>query len=281
MGPSGIGKTVFANLLLRESPFNVQATDVIEVEHIDVPDNVALIIDAVESPAVAETSGITAFARKRSAPTVVVCHQNKKARSRTCETVVLVTPDPKDIADDLVQMLSIEHDVIREVARRSKGDMRHVFMDLEDLLFRKKLWGERDEFWDGSAALKRLFEVARKGPWEDARAVAGVGDGYALAFENYLNAKTSMTNTAKAADWMSIGDVVDHILYSKQWWELHEFRIVAGCHAPAICVGPLSGAVKAATQRGHMSGRKVKFPDLRMYESRSNVHSGDFTITVR
>jgi hypothetical protein len=281
VGPSGIGKTVFANLLLRESPFEVRETDIIEVEHIDVPDNVGLIIDAVESPAVAETSGITAFARKRSAPTVVVCHENKKARSRTCETVVLLTPNPDDIADDLTQMLSIDRDIIREVARRSKGDMRHVFMDLEDLLLRKKLWGERDEFWDGSAALKRLFEIARKGPWDDARAVAGVGDGYALAFENYLSTKASMFDTAKAADWMSIGDAVDHILYSKQWWELHEFRIVAGCHAPAICVGPLSCAVKAATQRGRMSGRKVKFPDYAMYESRSILHTGDFAITVR
>lgn len=276
-GAAGLGKTVLARLLLKEHGY----TDFLEIDLMSIQltqgasndktllcrsiqevdgysHDVPLLLDGAESPAWTETSGISAMSRKRMAPTLVVCDETRKARSRTCDTVVLRRPTVAVMTSHMLKFFpDMEHKVMSMIVERARCDIRHVFQNLENFQQGINLWGNRDEFLDGTESITMLFAEAQTSDLEHSSRLAGIGDSHALVFENYLDAvNKDMAQIAAAADWMSIGDTVDNRLYHNQAWQLYDFRILAGSVMPACCVGPISGDVKPSTQRGKMSRRR-------------------------
>ena len=277
-GSSGLGKTVLGRLLLQEHGY----TDCLEIDLVNMQlmqpvgtdktvicrlirdcdgysDDKPLLLDGAESPAWVETSGISALSRKRSAPTIVVCDETRKARSRTCLNVVLRRPRVALLAERLharFPQLSLE--VLTDIVEKARCDIRHVFQNVESALAGKHRWGGRDEFLDGNESITQLFAEAAQGKLEVVSRLAGIGDSHALVFENYLDAKSkNIHDMARAAEWMSVGDMVENRLYHQQSWSLYDFRLLAGSVAPATCVGRITGEVKASTQRGRMSKKKT------------------------
>jgi hypothetical protein len=220
--------------------------------------NRPLLLDGADSPAWTETSGLSALARRRTAPTVVVCDETRKPRSRTCDTVVLRRPSVALLCGHLKTLFpDVPADTLQTIVDRARCDIRHIFANVESFLGGKACWGGRDEFLDGTESITQLFSESADGNVEHACRLAGIGDSHALVHENYLDAKSNdIHRISRAADWMSLGDVIEHSLYVRQAWQLYDFRLFAGSVAPAFCVGPLKSDVRASTQRGHQSRKR-------------------------
>ncbi len=287
-GPSGVGKTVLGRLML-SSFGSYTEIDVSTIVHdgaaskdmcneiqkdtgymADVP----LLLDNVESPAWTETSLISALARQRTAPTIVVCDEGRKARSRTCDVITLHRPTVEELARYLAPLVPDICTVDLEgIVRRGTCDVRHIATGIADIRRNVPFWSSRDVFMDGDLATSRLFDSSRTSPIQTLWQYIGIGDSNALVFENYhacYKPNVDCTSTEKrfqrlhtdscaaAADLMSMGDLIEHRLYRHQAWQLYDFRLFCGALAPAVCVGPLQGAVQPSTQRGKQSRRKCR-----------------------
>lgn len=282
-GASGLGKTVMGRILLRQHGYS----DVLEVDlvNMQLPQMSAdktlvcrlvsevegysakrpLLLDGADSPAWTETSGLSAMARKRQAPTIVVCDETKKPRSRTCDTVVLRRPTVPQLVLHLHKSFpNIDSKAMTGIVEKAKCDIRHILANIESLMSGNAAWGHRDDFMDGTESIMHLFSEASTGDLEHVSRLGGIGDSHALVHENYLDSKSAdidstaaIHSAAAAADWLSIGDMVEHRLYSQQAWQLYDFRLLAGSVAPAFCTGPLKGDVRPSTQRGHQSRRRT------------------------
>lgn len=275
-GASGLGKTTMARILLRQHGHH----DFLEVDLVGMqlpqvtPDKTLicrmvedvegyrgdrpLLLDGADSPAWTETSGLSALARRRTAPTIVVCDETRKPRSRTCDTVVLRRPTISQLCAHLQNLFEqVPQETLYTIVDKAKCDIRHIFANIESYLTGSTLWGGRDDFLDGTESITQLFSESAQGDIEHACRLAGIGDSHALVHENYLDAKSGdIHKIAGAADWMSLGDVLESRLYSRQAWQLYDFRLFAGSVAPAFCVGPLKSDVRASTQRGHQSRKR-------------------------
>ena len=275
-GPSGVGKTTFARLLLGTLPSDTVEIDVgsfvfdvpncrdtvctVISEESGYADDKPLLLDNVESPAWTETSMISSFARNRCGPTVVVCDESRKARSRTCDLLHLRFPRVDVLVAYLCHRLNhIQPDAIADVVHRSACDVRQVQANLKSLRDNGGSWATRDVFMDGDAAARELFARSRTASVVDLWAFSGVGDSTALAFENYLSADDAdISAVAKAADHMSLGDAIERVLYRSQAWQLRDFRVFCGALAPAHAVGPLATQIRPSTERGRMSRRRKR-----------------------
>ena len=298
-GPSGVGKTVLGRLML-SSFGGCTEIDVSTIVHdgaaskdmcheiqkdtgymADAP----LLLDNVESPAWTETSLISALARQRTAPTIVVCDESRKARSRTCDVITLHRPTVRELARYLAPLVpDISATDLEGIVRRGTCDVRHIETGIADIRRNVPFWSSRDVFMDGDFATSRLFDSSRTSPVSALWQYIGIGDSNALVFENYhacykpdTNCRINderlqrlhMASCAMASDLMSMGDLIEHRLYRHQAWQLYDFRLFCGALAPAVCVGPIHGAVAPSTQRGKQSRKKCRgaqHPDPRLNE---------------
>jgi replication factor C large subunit len=267
-GPAGTGKTTLAHVLANELSyeiFELNSSDLrnrAKLEEVLKPSTLQkslfskgkiILVDEVDGVTTTDYGGLpelVVLIEKTKFPIVITCNdiwQNKFSLLRSkCELVPLKELSYNTILDFLKSVIKKENkvvneNVIKEIAAKSRGDMRAAMNDLQSIIYMEtsevleKEVHLREKSQDIFNALKGVFKT-RLNP-ETIEAYDNVDmemDQISLWLEENIPAEYRGEDLARAFEALSKADVFKGRIYRQQHWRFmvyENFFLTAGISA--------------------------------------------------
>ncbi len=266
-GPPGIGKTTLAYATAKDNNcelFELNASDLRNKDKLDQvlkpaiqqrslqKENKIILIDEVDGISEVDRGGLTELIRlidETTYPMIITTNdiwdRKFNALRKKCELLQLKEINYntiKEVAIDIVKKegLSIDDDFIKELAIKSKGDMRSAINDLQSLSKLKDYFSiildERNKETDIFNSMRRVFKE------KASNELLGVFDSVNMSIDDVIlwieeNIPTEYQGEelARAYELLSKTDIFKGRIYKQQYWRFMVYENIFLSYGIASC----------------------------------------------